>query len=105
MRGHATGPHARVIQAPPRTQRASPAARCSVVLLLAVVDAIVGVYLLVYGIRRERPALQWIAVAVLVLGALLAVLHWLPSSTPPDRSDPGSSYLRQAAPMSSTAGA
>ncbi len=63
------------------------------VLLLAVVDVLAGGYLLVHSLRRDRPALQRVAVAVLVLGALLAALHWLP---PGGAQEPSSgSFMRE----------
>ncbi len=54
------------------------------------------VYLLRHAIRRDRPALQWVAVAVfVVLIVLLAVLHWLSTASPPQ--DDGNSYLERQA--------
>lgn len=45
------------------------------VLLRAVVDAIVDAYLLVHAIRHERPSLQWVTVAVLVLARNTGLLE------------------------------
>ncbi len=64
------------------------------VLLLAVVDVLAGGYLLVHSLRRDRSALQRVAVAVLVLGALPAALHWLP---PCGAQEPSSGYFMREA--------
>jgi len=53
-----------------------------VVLVLAAVDSVVGVYLLAHGVRKGQAETRWVGVALLVCALELGSTPWLMDDEP-----------------------